>query len=470
MTVTDQTRGSAVHVLIIENRASTTLDACSSCFAGSGTDGLRVEVVSVAQLDGALAHLEPSSRRVCVLALDAGTDDAELLRQVNARHPDLPLLVASATAGADDIWRCLNAGAADYVTPPFTAASVLPRALRLASAASPSEPVPEIEGFVGRSSIFRALLEKIRAVARCDGTVLIQGETGTGKELCAHAIHQLSSRRQRPFCAINCGAIPKDLVENELFGHQKAAFTGASATHAGLIAASDGGTLLFDEVDAFGPGEQARLLRFVENQEYRPLGSTRVLKADVRVLAATNANLAEKVRQGEFREDLYYRLDMLRVRVAPLREHREDIPLLAMHALTTFARKFRARSRAFTEMAMEALISHDWPGNVRELEHVIGRAVAFAFHAEIIDREHLEIDGVDDPRKDVISASLRESKRRVIEEFERSRLCAYLVAHGGNIGHAALAAGKNRRAFWELMRKYSIRAEDFQHIATRRHP
>lgn len=320
---------------------------------------------------------------------------------------------------------------------------------------------PEVEGLIGRSRAFQTLMEQLRAVARCDGTVLIQGETGTGKELCARAVHQLSTRRPRPFCAINCGAIPKDLVENELFGHRKAAFTGASASHVGLIAATEGGTLLFDEVDSFGAGEQATLLRFVQSQEYRPLGATRVMKADVRVLAATNANLGEKARQGEFREDLYYRLDMLRVRVPPLRERVEDIPLLAKHALASYATRFRARARALDDTAMEALIDHEWRGNVRELEHVVGRAVAFAFHEEIIRGEHLELGG---PERtgDALFVSLRESKRRLVEEFERSRLCAYLAAHEGHIGRAAQAAGKNRRAFWELMRKYSIRAHDFQ--------
>jgi DNA-binding NtrC family response regulator len=328
-------------------------------------------------------------------------------------------------------------------------------------AAATTEDAPAIQGMVGRSRAFRTLVEQIRAVARCDGTVLIQGETGTGKELCARAIHERSTRRPRPFCAINCGAIPKDLVENELFGHRKAAFTGASASHVGLIAATEGGTLLFDEVDSFGAGEQVTLLRFVQSQEYRPLGATRVMKADVRVLAATNGDLAEKARQGTFREDLYYRLDMLRIRVPPLRERVEDIPLLAKHALASYAARFRARARAFDDSALEALIDHEWRGNIRQLEHVVGRAVAFAFHEEIIRADHLELGGAPRPCE-AVTASLRESKRRLIEEFERSRLCAYLAAHDGHIGRAAQAAGKNRRAFWELMRKYSIQADDFQ--------
>jgi DNA-binding NtrC family response regulator len=253
-------------------------------------------------------------------------------------------------------------------------------------------------------------------------------------------------------------------VENELFGHRKAAYTGASASQAGIVAEAEGGTLLFDEVDCFGSGEQATLLRFVQNQEYRPLGATRVIKANVRILAATNANLGEKARRGEFREDLFYRLDMLRVRVPPLRERREDIPLLARNSLASFAARFHARAAAFSDSAMQVLLAHDWPGNIRELEHVVGRAVAFSFHDEVITRDRLEINGAK-PTPDQLTLSLKESKRRLVEEFERSRLCAYLAAHDGNIGHAARAAGKNRRAFWELMRKYSIRAEDFQPAA-----
>ena len=453
---------SALHVVAIDLDSTSGLEECLACARALGTEA-RLHAATTANLDAVLAQAPASARRVAVIGVNAATTVSAgrcLISRLRTRWPSVPIVALADDVGSEEIRQWLEMGVADYVTPPMTAAAIVPRLLRLAAPTDASD-TPEIEGLVGRSPAFRTMIDQLRAVARCDGTVLIQGETGTGKELCARAIHQWSGRRPRPFCAINCGAIPKDLIENELFGHRKAAFTGASATHVGLIAAAEGGTLLFDEVDSFGAGEQATLLRFVQSQEYRPLGATRVLKADVRVLAATNANLSEKARLGEFREDLYYRLDMLRVRVPALRERVEDIPLLARHALAAFADKFHARARGFTDAAFAALLAHPWRGNVRELEHVIGRAVAFAFHEEIIGREHLEL-GEHDRAADALSLSLRASKRRVVEEFERSQLCAYLAAHDGNIGRAAQAAGKNRRAFFELMRKYGIRAEEFQ--------
>ncbi len=453
----------AIHVLVLDTTRPLELEDCVSCLTIEQAPEIRVDVVDWEQMERTLRGMAASARRIAIVAMDGGSRrNGELLGHIRFRWPQLPVLVVAKSAQPGDVCRWLDAGVADYVTPPLTPASLLPRILHKASTGRrPEGDALTIQGLIGRSRAFVSVVEQIHAVARCDGPVLIEGETGTGKEVCARAIHQLSSRRARSFSPINCGAIPKDLVENELFGHHKAAFTGASGLQLGIIAASEGGTLLFDEIDSFGPGPQATLLRFVQNQEYRPLGSTRVIKADVRVLAATNTNLAEKVARGEFREDLYYRLDMLRLHVPPLRERREDIPLLATHALATFAERFRARGRAFSDVAMEALIAHDWTGNDRQLEHVIGRSVAFAFHEEVIRREHLDIPTGGDGAQ-VLSVSLRESKRRLIEDFERSKICAYLAAHEGNIARAAQAAGKNRRAFWELMRKYSIRGTEFR--------
>jgi DNA-binding NtrC family response regulator len=457
-----------VLVLLFERQSSSL--GLRECLSGLADDRVHVRRLPVEEFGKAsvtAACLADSSPRpVAVLTMDSRDPaSAALMRHLRAEAPHVPVLAVSMTSDPEDICCWLTLGAADYVTPPFTRTSVLPRLLRLAFDGPRNEAAGDdelqVEGLVGRSTPFRALVEQIRNYARCDATVLIEGETGTGKELCARAIHRLSARRARPFCAINCGAIPRDLVENELFGHRQAAFTGASGSQAGLIAESEGGTVLFDEVDCFASGSQATLLRFVQNQEYRPLGATRVSKADVRILAATNASLATKSREGAFREDLYYRLDMLRVRVPPLRERREDIPLLATRALRIFATRFQSRGRGFSESALERLVAYDWPGNVRELEHAIGRAVARAFDEQVIQAHHLEIGGGEGVAVKP-ALSFREGKRHVVEEFERSRVCAYLAAHGGNIGRAARAARKNRRAFWELMRKYSIRAEEFQ--------
>ncbi len=311
----------------------------------------------------------------------------------------------------------------------------------------------EFEGMVGRSTAFREMVAEIRIMAECDATVLIEGETGTGKELCSRAIHRLSPRSRHAFCPVNCGALPLELVQNELFGHHRAAFTGASIAQVGLVHQAEGGTLLFDEVDCLPAGAQTTLLRFVQEHEYRPLGSTRVVQADVRLLAATNTDLEQAAERGDFRRDLFYRLDVFRLRVPPLRERLEDIPILAEHFLAKYARKFRSAAQALSRNATELILKYDWPGNVRELEHALERAVARGLRCEVLTPDHLRLNGGSEA---LCRDSFREAKRRTVEEFERSYLSAYLTAFNGNIARAAAAAKKNRRAFWQLMRKYSI--------------
>ncbi len=316
-----------------------------------------------------------------------------------------------------------------------------------------------LRGLVGESGRFREVLDALPALAESDATVLIEGETGTGKDLCAKALHRLSGRSGRRFTPVNCSAIPRDLVENELFGHRRAAFTGAATSQVGLIQDADGGTLFFDEIDALPLSAQAKLLRFFQDGEYRPLGANRVSRADVRVLAASNSDLAAAVERGDFRRDLYYRLDVLRLTLPPLRERLEDVPLLAEHFLAIYAERFRSRARRFTDEAMESLLKHDWPGNVRELENVVERSVILARGRKAIGLRDFQRDG-DAAR--LLEESFAEAKRRVVGEFERSYLRAYLAAFRGNIRQAASAAGKHRRAFWELMRKHSIDAGRFR--------
>jgi two-component system, NtrC family, response regulator GlrR len=449
--------GAVVRALLVESLQSSTIEECRGCFDCASRGNIRVEMVADRDLERVLSQLPAAAPRVALLSIDDAYGE-DVLARIRRTWPQLPVIVIGSEPAPADISRWLALGAVDYVTLPLTPTALIPRVIRAAAVVADNSAI-EIEGLVGHGPAFTRMIGEIRAVARCDATVLIQGETGTGKELCARAIHRLSQRREKPLNAINCGAIPRDLVENELFGHHKAAFTGASEAQLGLIAASEGGSLFLDEVDAFGSSEQVTLLRFVQNQEYRPLGATRVMRADVRVIAATNANLRERVTQGHFREDLFYRLDMLRVHMPPLRERREDIPLLANYALAAYAKKFRARGRVFDQEAIEALAGRDWPGNVRQLEHVVGRAVALAFHDEVITRRQLDLAEGEAPQ--ALEESLREGKRRVVADFERSRVCACLAAHRGNIARAAQAAGKNRRAFFELMRKYSVRADEF---------
>ena len=398
-------------------------------------------------------------------------DTDRLIAELRERAPGLPILLVADCDNPAEVTDLLGPEVDDYIAPPFSSAQLVPRLQRLVERGRSGQPsgaqgVLEIEGLVGRSAAFRRLSEEIRALAECDATVLIEGETGTGKDLVGRAIHRLSTRAARPFCPVNCGALPRDLVENELFGHQRAAFTGASLPQVGLIREAEGGTILFDEVDCLPATAQASLLRFVQNLEYRPLGSPKVLRADVRVLAATNTDLQQAVAGGRFRQDLYYRLDVLRLEVPPLRDRREDIPALAHHFLAVYARRFGAAATGFTSDAMSLLLEHRWPGNVRELEHIVERAVALGRQRKVLSPEQVRIGG--QSCQDFSAESFQQAKRRLVEEFERSYLSAYLAAHSGNIGRAARAAKKNRRAFFQLMRKHAVDAEDFKDSSGRR--
>jgi two-component system response regulator GlrR len=317
---------------------------------------------------------------------------------------------------------------------------------------------PRLRGFVGGSKAFVAQLARLPLLAACDAGVLILGETGTGKELCAQAIHYLSPRAAHPCVAVNCGAIPLDLVESELFGHLKGAFTNAHNARDGLVAEAEGGTLFLDDIDCLPLAAQAKLLRFLQEREYRPLGAARVRRADVRVIAASNHQLPAMAARGEFRQDLFYRLNVLNLELPPLRNRREDIAPLSLHFISRFARQFGRAVTGLTPAALRRLMTHDWPGNVRELEHVIERAVLLAPAAVLTERD-VAVGGTSEPAD---AESFRAAKARVVQDFERSRIEQLLTAHAGNVTHAAAAARKNRRAFIALMQKYRIEPERFR--------
>jgi two-component system, NtrC family, response regulator GlrR len=284
--------------------------------------------------------------------------------------------------------------------------------------------------------------------------LLILGETGTGKEVFARAIHYRSQRSGKPFIPVNCGAIPVDLLENEFFGHESGAFTSANSARRGVIKEADGGTLFLDEVDCLPLLAQVKLLRFLQDGQFRPLGSASVCTADVRVIAASNVNFTEALESGRFRKDLYYRLNVLSLKMPPLRQREDDIVLLARYFLTKYSDKFNAQAREFSPAALRKLVYHTWPGNVRELENVIQRAVVLATHAII--RPDDVCTG--DPESNPENQTFRQLKAKAIDQFEQSYVRRLLLIHEGNITKAAQSAGKDRRAFWELMRKHHIAA------------
>jgi two-component system response regulator GlrR len=311
-----------------------------------------------------------------------------------------------------------------------------------------------LDHIIGESPTFVALLKQIASVAKHDVCVLILGETGTGKEVFARAIHYCSERSSKPFIPVNCGAIPVDLLENEFFGHESGAFTSANCPRRGIIKEADGGTLFLDEVDCLPPFAQVKLLRFLQDGQFRPLGSASICSADVRVVAASNANFKEILESGRLRKDLYYRLNVLSMQLPPLREREGDIVLLARHFLAQYASKFKVAARDFSTAALQKLIYYHWPGNVRELENIVQRAVVLADH-KTIGPDDIPIG---DRESKLEEQSFQQLKARAIDQFEQSYVRKLLVIHEGNITKAAHAAGKDRRAFWELMRKHNITA------------
>jgi two-component system response regulator GlrR len=320
---------------------------------------------------------------------------------------------------------------------------------------------------IGTSKCFLQATGMIPILSTSKSTVLISGETGTGKELFARAIHYSGERRGKPFVPINCAALPDHLIENELFGHSRGAFTGALIEKPGLLHEADGGTLFLDEINSLSMTVQSKLLRVLQDQEFRPLGSTKSRTIDVKIIAATNADLRYLMETRQFREDLFYRLNVLSIALPPLRDRKEDILLLANHSLKVYAKEYGKKNLVLGHAAKAKLMGHAWPGNVRELQGVIQRAVAIAtgdtLEADDIDLPETQKPELKGPTMALMSqegisenCSFQDMKAKVIEEFERAYLSELLTSHHGNISKAARAAKKERRAFQRLLSKHGL--------------
>jgi Nif-specific regulatory protein len=297
----------------------------------------------------------------------------------------------------------------------------------------------------------RQVYEEIAQVARTNATTLIRGESGTGKELVASAIHHNSDRALHALVKVNCAALPEPLFESELFGHERGAYTGAHARRRGRFELATQGTLFLDEIGELTPTLQAKLLRVLQSREFERVGGTETLRTDARIIAATNRNLEELVKSGAFREDLYYRLKVVELRMPALRDRPGDIELLANHFVAKYTALFNRPTLDLSAAAVARLVSHSWPGNVRELEHVLEAAIALC-PGPHIEVEDLGLESAAPSR----TMSFREAKACAVEAFERKFIQQILQAHDGNIAEASRAAKKNRRAFWELMRKHGI--------------
>ena len=370
-----------------------------------------------------------------------------------------PVILVIEGCMPDEVTECFRRGVSDFLTPPLRTIDVLPRMWRLLEHSRQRGTVIQsmkarlgLEQLIGRNPFFVQALGMIPVVAQSDVSVLISGDTGTGKELCARAIHYLGPRADKPFLPVNCGAVPAELVENELFGHVRGAFTGATLCHRGLIAEANGGTLFLDEIDCLPLPAQIKLLRLLQEKEYRQLGSAKTRQADVRIIAATNVDLRQAMGAGTFRQDLYYRLSIVQLALPALRDRKDDLPILARHFLEKSAAETGKDVKDFAPETIQRLFGYDWPGNVRELENVVHRAVLFSKGC-MVDDEQVILPQTETTMQ---RESFRAEKARIIAGFEKRYMQRLLETHRGNITKAAVAAQKNRRAFWELIRKYHI--------------
>ncbi len=418
-------------------------------------------VTAVDSAQRALASISASRPDLVLTDLRmAGMDGMALFQEIQSAYPGLPVIILTAHGTIPDAVTAVKRGVFGYLTKPYDADELLgqiQRALTLHGGSSSMQAgVGQIwrEDIVTRSSLMEDLLAKAQRVAAGDASVLIQGESGSGKELLARAIHRASPRANQPFIAINCGAIPETLLESELFGHQKGSFTGAIADQRGLFIAADKGTLFLDEIGDMPLALQVKLLRVIETREVRPIGATRSIPFDVRIISATHRDLAKEKESGNFREDLYYRLNVVTLKLPALDERPEDIAMLAEHFLNKLAPRYGRDQAAFSPEALELLVKAKWPGNVRQLFNVVEQSIALcpteiipqSFVEQAIQVEMHEMTSFEDARK----------------RFERDYLTRILKMTKGSVTQAAKLARRNRTEFYKLLQRHGIEAAVFK--------
>ncbi len=401
---------------------------------------------------------------VCDLRMP-GLDGFDLIPQISRQLPGVPVILMSAHGTEDLAVEAIQRGAYDYLAKPFQPAEIrltLRKAREREALRRRNELLQrEMSRSVGERAIVAAsdrmiaLLELLERTAAYKSTVLVTGESGTGKEVIARAIHAQSPRREAPFVAVNCGAIPENLLESELFGHVKGSFTGATRSHRGLFVEADQGTLFLDEIAELPPPLQVKLLRAIQEEEVRPIGETKPQSVDVRVIAATARDLESEIKEGRFREDLFYRLNVVRLEVPPLRERREDIPLLVDHFLSHFRDALGKPVRRVADDALERLVAYAWPGNVRELENMIERAVI------LTDGDTVEVSALPDGVEVTTVPEAEDDgdlcMKRARQRFEAELIRRALARTGGNRTHAAKLLEISHRALLYKIKDYGIR-------------
>jgi two-component system response regulator GlrR len=422
--------------------------------------------VKAVSAEEALEKLETESFEVVLTDLRMeGMDGIDLTEEVRKTDAEMPVILLTAHGSIPNAVEAMQKGAFSYLTKPFEDRELLIHIERALEKRRMQKQIHNLEtlvedrfsfkNIVGRSRAMKEIFEQIDLVAGSDSTILLTGESGTGKELFARAIHAHSHKTDGPFIAVNCGAIPENLLENELFGHDRGAYTGADAAQDGYFVRADGGTIFLDEIGETPLNLQVKLLRVLQDKEFNPIGSDRSVKVDVRLIAATNRNLEQAVADGNFREDLYYRIHVIPIHIPPLRERKEDIPFLIDHFIQKYSKRVQKEIQGIDPVAVQQLLQQSWPGNVRELENRIEQAVVMARGTHLVPHDFFFLYKEDAPKAFL---SFRQAK----DVFEKEYITHVLKVTGGHVTNAAKLAGKQRADFYNLMKKHHILREDFR--------
>ncbi|HWP23703.1 MAG TPA: sigma-54 dependent transcriptional regulator [Candidatus Binatia bacterium] len=436
-------------------------------------------VVTTLEEEKAIRAFKEQLFDLCIVDLMlANGDGLTLMDELRAINPDVPMIILTAHGSIESAVEAMRHGAYGYLTKPFEPADLLlqiERALETRKLNCEIQRLREIinerydfANIIARSPKMRGVLDVVTRIAKLDSTVHIHGESGTGKELIAKAIHIASDRKDKPFVALNCAALPESLLESELFGHEKGAFTGAVKSTKGLFTQAHGGTLFLDEIGDMPRSTQSKLLRALQERQFYPVGSEVPVEVDVRVIVATNKDLEEQVRRGQFRDDLFYRIHVIPIFLPPLRERKDDIVPLVEHFLKKYSAHMKKEVKGLTPEALRKLMLHDWPGNVRELENTIEYAVAMT-QTDVITEDYILQGKAATPERGPTAlengpepeGGLRPLKD-ARDAFERDYLIQVLSMTEGNVSQAAKLAGKYRADFYDLLKKHDLKAHEFK--------
>ena len=423
------------------------------------------KVTSANMVKDALTMTKDDSFDLAMLDLKIDRNDGiELMQKLHRLSPEMPVIILTAYGTIETAVDAMKHGAYSYLTKPFDRRDLCLQIKNGLEKSSLSREIRrlralvgeryEFENIIGKSKKMHEVMEQLSRTAEIDSNVCIYGESGTGKELIAKSLHLLSSRKEKLFVAINCAAIPEGLLEAELFGYEKGAFTGAVRNKKGFFAQADGGTIFLDEISEMSESMQAKLLRVLQEKEFHPLGAEKSIKVDVKIIAATNKNLEDEVKSSNFREDLFYRIHVIPVYIPPLRERKEDIPLLVDHFMKKFAGNMKKEIKGISTPALQKLLSYEWPGNVRELENSIEYAVAMTTGDIIGEDLILQTKAVEQGEL----KPLKEAKN----EFERKYISNLISLTRGNVSKASRLAGKHRSDFYDLLKKHNLKTADFK--------